>query len=226
MISAVIIAVMWCYAWLTGMTPSVVRAVVMVTIFEVGRMAYRKAFSLNTIAAAAVLILIARPTDLWSVSFQLSFTATAAIVVFAQTCEKWIHHLDWSKSIFGKAVAWVAGTVIISIAAQLGTLPLTMFYFSQISTFFLLANLIVLPLATFLVPCGLISITLGGSAVGIAFSKITWALAWAMNHAVEWIESLPGSTIHVSVSSNMVILYYVLFCCFCLALSSLKQTNQ
>ena len=57
-ISLLIISVMWFYAWLTGMTPSVVRAVLMVTIFEVGRMAYRQAISLNTIAAAAVLILL------------------------------------------------------------------------------------------------------------------------------------------------------------------------
>ena len=210
-ISIVIIAAMWFYAWLTGMTPSVVRAVVMVTIFEVGRMAYRQAFSLNTIAAAAVLILLVKPTDLWSVSFQLSFTATAAIVLFARACERWLHRLNWRNTLIGKAAAWISGTIIVSIAAQLGTLPLTMYYFRQISTYFLLANLIVLPLATFLVPCGLISIALGGSVVGIAFSKITWALAWTMNHAVGWIESLPGSTVPVSISWGMVILYYALF---------------
>ena len=210
-ISIVIIAAMWFYAWLTGMTPSVVRAVVMVTIFEVGRMAYRQAFSLNTIAAAAVLILLVKPTDLWSVSFQLSFTATAAIVLFARACERWLHRLNWRNTLIGKAAAWISGTIIVSIAAQLGTLPLTMYYFGQISTYFLLANLIVLPLATFLVPCGLISIALGGSVVGIAFSKITWALAWTMNHAVGWIESLPGSTVPVSISWWMVLLYYALF---------------
>ena len=81
-ISLIIIIFMWAYAWLTGMTPSVVRAVLMVTLFEFGRMIYRQSFSLNTIAAAAVLILLAKPSDLWSVSFQLSFAATAAIVVF------------------------------------------------------------------------------------------------------------------------------------------------
>ena len=210
-ISLVIIAAMWFYAWLTGMTPSVVRAVVMVTIFEVGRMAYRQAFSLNTIAAAAVLILLVKPTDLWSVSFQLSFTATAAIVLFARAIEKKRHTQDWMEDILGKLTHWISGTIIISIAAQLGTLPLTMYYFHQISTYFLLANLIVLPLATFLAPCGLIPIALGGSVVGIAFSKITWALAWTMNHAVGWIESLPGSTVPVSISWGMVILYYALF---------------
>ena len=114
-VSLIILAAMWFYAWLTGMTPSVVRAVVMVSIFEIGRMVYRQAFSLNTIAGAAVLILLVKPTDLWSVSFQLSFTATAAIVLFARACEKWLHRLDWRNNVLGKAAAWIAGTIIIKI---------------------------------------------------------------------------------------------------------------
>ena len=213
-ISLVIISVMWFYAWLTGMTPSVVRAVLMVTIFEVGRMAYRQAISLNTIAAAAVLILLVKPTDLWSASFQLSFTATAAIVLFAKHMELYLRRKEWLGTWKGRLFDWIAGTIIISIAAQLGTLPLTMYYFGQMSNYFLLTNLIVLPLATFLVPFGLLSIALGGSWLGLIVSKATWALAWAMNHSVEWIEHLPGSLTYVSVSLPMVIVYYMLFCGF------------
>ena len=209
-VSTIIIAVMWIYAWLTGMTPSVVRAVVMVTIFEVGRMFYRQAISLNTIAAAALLILLVRPLDLWSVSFQLSFAATASIVIIANEFEKRIHRLSM-HGLRGRIGAWLAATVIISIAAQLGTLPLTMYYFGQISTYFLLTNIIVLPIATLLVPCGFISLALGGSMVGIWFSKITCSLSWLMNHSVGWIESLPRSTVHVSVSLGMICIYYVLF---------------
>lgn len=216
LLSLVIIAAMWGYAWLTGMTPSVVRAVLMVTIFEIGRMAYRQAISLNTIAAAAVLILLVQPTDLWSVSFQLSFAATASIVMFARECEKYIHRLEWEQKWTGYGLSWIIGTVIISLAAQLGTLPITMYYFHQISSYFLLANLIVLPLASLLVPCGLISIALGGCTAGMYFSKITWALSWAMNHAVEWIETLPGSTVPCQIGGGMVAIYYAMFLIFCL----------
>ena len=221
-ISLVIISVMWFYAWLTGMTPSVVRAVLMVTIFEVGRMAYRQAISLNTIAAAAVLILLVKPTDLWSASFQLSFTATAAIVLFAKHMELYLRRKEWLGTWKGRLFDWIAGTIIISIAAQLGTLPLTMYYFGQMSNYFLLTNLIVLPLATFLVPFGLLSIALGGSWLGLIVSKATWALAWAMNHSVEWIEHLPGSLTYVSVSLPMVIVYYILFCGFCICIYQKK----
>ena len=214
-ISLIIISVMWFYAWLTGMTPSVVRAVLMVTIFEIGRMCYRQAFSLNAIAAAAILILIVNPKDLWSVSFQLSFAATAAIVICANAMGEIIQYQRLRRTWWGKVLNWIIGILIVSFAAQLGTLPITMYYFGQISCYFLLTNLIVLPLATLLVPCGLISIALGGSCCGVLFSKLTWAVAWAMNHSVEWIENLPGSTIKVSIGLGMVAIYYLLFIGLC-----------
>lgn len=216
-LSMTVIGVMWFYALLTGMTPSVVRAVLMVTIFEIGRMAYRQAFSLNTIAAAAVLILIVKPTDLWSVSFQLSFAATTAIVLITKEFEKYTHTREWDHKWSGRIYSWIIGTFIITIAAQLGTLPITMYYFGQISNYFLLTNMIVLPVASFLVPSGLISIALGGSSAGVLFSKATKGLAWVMNHSVEWIESLPGSTTHVSIGLGMVAIYYVLFIGLCAA---------
>lgn len=213
-ISLVIIAAMWFYAWLTGMTPSVVRAVLMVTIFEVGRMAYRQAISLNTIAAAAVLILLVRPLDLWSVSFQLSFAATAAIVLMAREMEKVFYRRDWFKRWYGRVTSWVVGIIIISLAAQLGTLPLTMHYFGQISNYFLLTNLIVLPISSLLVPSGLIAVVLGGTWPGLLAGKVTYGLAWLMNHAVEWIESLPGSITQVSVGTGMVAIYYGMWLVF------------
>ena len=218
LIGCTIIIVMWGYAWLTGLTPSVVRAVVMVTLFEIGKMFYRQAISLNTIASAAVLILLVRPLDLWSVSFQLSFAATTAIVILAKRYERYAHRL-MKKGLKGRIASWILGTVIISIAAQLGTLPLTMFYFNQISSYFLLANLFVLPIASVLVPCGLVSLALGGTLVGMWFSKLTWALAWLMNHSVGWIESLPGSTISASIGIPMILLYYVWFLLLCVFVS-------
>lgn len=213
-IGSIIIAALWGYAWLTGMTPSVVRAVIMMTLLQVGWMCYRQVLSLNSIAAAAVLILLFRPLDLWSVSFQLSFTATFAIVLFTRIIEKH-HHLKENIKSRYRLLDWVIGTVLISIAAQVGTLPLTIYYFGQVSTYFLLTNLLVLPLVTVLVPCGLISLLLGGTVCGLWFSKITWGLAWLMNHSVGWIESLPGSTFPASANGWMVAIYYAVFLLLC-----------
>lgn len=218
-LSLVVIAAMWGYAWLTGMTPSVVRAVVMVTIFEVGRMTYQRSFSLNTIAAAAFFILIARPTDLWSVSFQLSFAATAAIVLIVnKSIYRDVEVSKYRNTFWGKILTYLVGIIVVSLAAQIGTLPITIHYFGQVSTYFLITNLIVLPLATVLVPCGLISVALGGLVCGVLFSRITFALAWLMNHATGWIEHLPGSTFPAHAGSGMVLFYYVLLALFLLFL--------
>jgi len=213
-ISLVVITVMWGYAYLTGMTPSVVRAVLMVTIFETGRMLYRRAFSLNTIASAAVLTLIVRPTDLWNVSFQLSFTATASIVLVAKQMEGLLHRKEWTGTWKGRMYSRFIGIVIVSLAAQLGTIPISMYYFHQVSTYFLLTNLVVLPLAGVLVPLGLMTIALGASECGMICGKITEAAAWLMNHSVEWIEKLPGSTVEAHVNGWMIAVYYVLFILF------------
>lgn len=209
-ISLLIIGVMWFYAWLTGMTPSVVRAVLMVSIVEIARMAYRRAVSINTIAAAAVLILLVRPADLWSVSFQLSFTATAAIVMMASSMERFLRRQVWKS----KALNWVVGMIIVSLAAQIGTLPITMYNFGQVSSYFLLTNLIVLPLATILVPLGLVTMMLGGGWIGVVAGKVTSAVAWLLNHAVGWIESLPGSTVSAQIDGWMVAAYYALILLF------------
>lgn len=215
LISLFIILVMWAYAWLTGMTPSVVRAVLMVSLMEIGRMLYRDSLSLNSIAAAAVLILLVRPLDLWSVSFQLSFAATFAIVLVAKECEKIFHFTELNHRWYGRIISWLSGTIIISIAAQLGTLPLTMYYFSQISNYFLLTNLLVLPLAFILVPFGLVTVISGGTTFGLICGKISGLLAWIMNNAVGWIEALPGSTTQVSIGGGMVAVYYTMFLIFC-----------
>ena len=212
-LSITVICIMWLYAWITGLTPSVVRAVVMVTIVETGKMFYRHGVSVNSIAAAAFFILLARPLDLWSVGFQLSFAATFAIVLLANRSEKKLHLR--AKNRF---LNWILGMIIVSVAAQLGTLPLTIYYFGYVSTYFLLTNLIVLPIATFLVPSGIVSIALGGTTAGICFSKITHGLAWLMNHSVGWIESLPHSTIPAQVSAGMVVIYYVLLLLLCFTL--------
>ncbi len=218
-LSLVVIAAMWGYAWLTGMTPSVVRAVVMVTIFEVGRMSYQRAFSLNTIAAAAFFILIARPTDLWSVSFQLSFAATTAIVIIVnKSIYREIEVSRYRNTFLGKVGSFFGGIIVVSLAAQVGTLPVTVHYFGQVSTYFLLTNLIVLPIATILVPCGLVSIGLGGSTIGVLFSKLTYGLAWLMNRTTGWIEHLPGSSFPAHASEGMVVVYYILLLLFLLFL--------
>ena len=179
----------------------------------IGRMFYRQSLSINTVSAAAVLILLFHPSDLWSVSFQLSFAATFVIIVLARYMERHIRR-EWKDTDQHPVLRWIIGTVIVSLAAQLGTLGISMYYFHQVSCYFLLTNLIVLPIAAILVPCGLGCVALGGSPIGIVLVYPTAFLAKAMNRSVAWIESLPGSTVEAKVSLPMVGVYYVLLACF------------
>lgn len=207
-LGCIIIAFMWGYSWLTGMTPSVVRCVVMITLVEIGRMLYRNSLSINTIAAAAVLILLVRPLDLWSISFQLSFAATIAIVVAAKGMKQLVPLPQSGNRWKTRIITYILDTIVVSIAAQLGTLPITMYTFGQVSNYFLLTNLIVLPIASLLVPIGLATVLFGGTAIGQFTGYVTYGLAWLMNHAVGWIEQLPGSVTQVHINAWMVLLLY------------------
>lgn len=202
-LAIVLIAVMWCYAALTGWSPSVVRSVIMVTVAEVGYMLYERGNTLNTVAAAAVLILLCRPNDLFSVGFQLSFAAVTAIVVL--------------NPILGKSVGtprnrvlnYVVQLTITSFSAQLGTLPLTLHYFSQTSNYFLITNLIVLPLATVVMVGAVAVLTIGWiPLVGVGVSWLLSWVVWLMNTSVAWVEHLPGSTTAMECTWSMTACLY------------------
>lgn len=197
LISGVCIVCLWVYAYLTGMTPSVVRSVIMFSLAEVAHMLYRDRFSLNVVFFSAAVILAFRPTDLFSVSFQLSYAAVIAIVV-ASPLFSLPALYKMRPQALSKAVRYVYGLVTVSLAAQLGTLPITLLVFRQMSNYFLLTNLIVLPLASVLVPLGFVTLLLGG------IPYVGDALVWCLQHgtelmlaAVNWVQSLPGAFVQI-----------------------------
>lgn len=175
--SVLILLLLWGYAVLTGLSPSVVRSALMLTLVEIARFCSRPPLTLNIVLFSAALILAFRPSDLFNVSFQLSYSAVISIVAFSPLFTQ--HRFD---------LVWV------SMAAQLGTIPFTLYYFHQLSNYFLLTNLIVLPLATILVPLGLATLVLG--AVPYLGTVLVWCLQKGtelMLIAVNWVQSLPGA---------------------------------
>ena len=192
-ISSVCIVGLWAYAYLTGMTPSVVRSVIMFTLAEVAHMLYRDRVSLNVVFFSAAIILAFRPTDLFSVSFQLSYAAVIMIVL----CSPLFSFPALYKirpQALSKVVGYGVGLITVSLAAQLGTLPITLYYFHQMSNYFLLTNLIVLPLAGILVPLGFATLVFGGIPyVGDALVWSLQGLTDIMMCGVHWVQSLPGA---------------------------------
>ena len=208
-LSLAVIITMWGYAFLTGITPSVVRSVVMISVVEVGRMLYRKGNTLNCVLFAAWAILLVRPLDLFSVSFQLSFAAVVAIVFLAPNLSSIGGLLRGWRGALQQVGSYVVGLLVVSLAAQIGTLPLSLYYFGQCSNYFLFTNLLVLPLAGVIVVMGFGSLLLGGIPVaGYWLAQGTKGVVWLLNHAVRWIESLPGAYTEKSISLLAVIGLY------------------
>ena len=174
------------YAGLTGFSPSVCRSVVMIGVVSIGIVLRRDAMNINTLAIAAFLILLVRPGDIYSLSFQLSFLAVAALLLIQPT-----------------------NIVTVSLAAQLGTLPLCLYCFGQISNYFLPTNLIVIPLASVMMGLALAFFTIGWiPGLGTIIGSILNAATWLMNTAVGWVESLPHSVTYITIDRTDMLLLY------------------
>ncbi len=142
----------WGYGLLAGMSPSTQRAVIMVSVFLVSFLFERDQDLINTLATAALIVLIVYPPSLFSISFQLSFTAVLTIILGLSTT-RWINRLP--GSILPPLVSFTA----VSFFAILGTTPLILHYFNQTAVFGLLTNLLVIPLiGFFVVPVSLFSV--------------------------------------------------------------------
>ena len=188
----IIIVIMVFYALLTGLSPSVFRSVLMLILVEVAYMCYRRPIGLNIIAAAAFLILVFRPNDLFSVSFQLSFAAVLSIIYFTPYFTRLmpIPRTKW----FSKPLGYFCSLISASLAAQIGTLPITLYYFHQTCNYFIFTNILVIPLVFVITIMALATLTIGWiPAIGIILSYPLKWLTWVLNHYTAFIESLPGA---------------------------------
>jgi competence protein ComEC len=161
---------------------------------------------INTLAAAAAIILIINPLTLWSVSFQLSFAAVTSLMLVGG----W---LQQHMILRNKLWQYIGGLLIMSFAAQLGTLPLTLHYFGQTSNYFALTNLIVVPAAFLLLLLGFGSLVLSWCVVGEWLAEALQWCSYALRLFVEWIEGLPFATMHIELSTLSVVFSYGAIVC-------------
>ena len=199
------IGFLWFYALLTGLSPSVLRAVTMFSFVALGKALFRKGNIYNTLAASAFALLWFNPYLIMSVGFQLSYLAVFGIVYLHP---RLYALFDINNSLLDKA--W--SITCVSIAAQLATGPLSMLYFHQFPTYFLISNLFIIPAAF---------ITLIGALLLFAFSFIpvlAIGMGWLLNQFVTLtnglvyqVSSFPGSTIE-GIRLSIVETWLVYFC--------------
>lgn len=201
----VIVLLLWGFAFLVGLSASVVRAVVMCMLMTVARAAGGRAFSMNTLAVAAFFMLLYNPFYLFDVGFQLSFLAVFSILLIYPVLYRC---LTFRYSL----LRYVWGVMAVSLAAQLGTAPLVIYYFSYFPVHFLLANLIVAPLALLIIYGAVAVIILSPWALlhGWSVAGLNGLIRF-LNHSMQWVEHLPlaeyGS---VRISVLQVCLLYLL----------------
>ncbi len=200
----IIIGIIWAYAFLTGLPPSVVRASLMFSLITLSQLLNRHQEGINILAGAFLIQLWINPYELTQLGLQLSYVAVLGIFAFYRP----INQLFADSQSY---VSWTWSVVAVSIAAQLATFPLSSYYFNFFPSYFLITNLIVVPLAAIVVYLALVVLVAG--LFEIPLTWLGYPLSWSlrlMHESVSLIQSLPGAVLKpVVVSDFQVILLYM-----------------
>jgi competence protein ComEC len=205
MMSLVIIIFLWLFSLLTGGSPSVLRSAVMFTAILVGESFTRKISIYNCLAASAFILLSYNPYWIFDIGFQLSYSAVLSILVFNKAFQQLLY-------VKNKMLDKVWQMVTVTLAAQVLTTPVSLFYFNQFPNYFLIANLVVVPLssAVLIGAIFLCMISFLPYAPFIVGSLLTVSIR-LMNGIVEHINQLPFSlSAGIHLSWPQVLLFYSL----------------
>jgi competence protein ComEC len=214
---AMLLLPIWFFALLTGFSPSVLRAAVMFSMLQIGLESRHRPNIYNVLAAAAFILLVLDPYFLFSVGFQLSFAAVLGIVYFQPKIAIFFK----SKNRF---VQYFWELTTVSLAATLGTLPFTLYYFHKFPIWFWLSGAVVVPCSAFVLAAGLALFALiwlpyVNTLLGIL---LHWSIK-LMNYSVVQIHKLPFAVIDrlwFSFAESVLVCFIVLFFGF------LLQTRQ
>lgn len=211
--AAILIVLLWLYAALTGLSPSVLRAGTMFSFIIVAQTYNRYTNIYNTLAASAFFLLAIDPYLIMQVGFQLSYLAVLGIVYIQPKIYNWFEVNNWLLD-----QVWTITSV--SIAAQIATFPLGLHYFHQFPNYFLLSNLIVIPISTAIIYVGTALFALAKISIiaGYLATVFGWCV-WFLNQSVIVIEKWPYSLlqgISISVFETWVLYgLIILFLYYC-----------
>ena len=189
----VIVGALWLFAFVAGLSPSIVRAAVLFTLLSVARCARRDSFSVNALSLAAIAMLLFSPRSLFDVSFQLSFSAVLSILLLFPMVRKLL-----DADSHGRIYRYFADMLALSVAAQIGTLPVLWYCFGSFPTYFLVTNIVVVPLAFVIMSLAVLLWLV--SPFAVLCNVVAWLLNAAVGTLGGWVklvESLPASTLQL-----------------------------
>lgn len=189
-VAVVSLICLWSFSFITGNSPSVLRAVTMFSFIALARPFGKRTNIYNTLAASVFVLLIYNPYLIMSVGFQLSYLAVLGIVYLQRPLYQLWEIENWVGD-------WIWNITCVSIAAQVATLSLGLLYFHQFPTYFLISNLFVIPLSTLVLLGGILLLAVSvvsplASLVGVVLEGLIKALNWTVFKT----EALPFSLIN------------------------------
>ncbi|MFZ1529499.1 MAG: ComEC/Rec2 family competence protein [Ferruginibacter sp.] len=184
-----ILTVLWMFSLLTGASASVLRSAVMFSFLLTGKTFFRQASGYNALAASAFLLLCWNPYYCWDVGFQLSYLAVFGIMWLQQFIYKiWFIKSKWLRQVWAM--------ISVTLAAQLITFPVCIYYFHQFPNLFLFTNLLAVPLSTIILYAELLLIVFASiTPAATLLGKAVYWLIYAMNYIVQKANDLPFSVI-------------------------------
>ncbi len=202
------------YALLVGGDPAVLRAATMGSLFAIATVLERRSTALVSLAFACWLMTLFNPLTLWDVGFQLSSAATAGLILFSTRITTWAGRL-WSGFatgglLTGSRLAQRTGSLLqglvqdgllVTIAANITTLPLVLYYFGRLSIVSLATNVLISPVQSFIMLWGSAGVLAGIAGVEMVAQGLLWipwlCLVWTVA-AVQWTAALPGASLAIS----------------------------
>ena len=219
MVSQIVIIVsIWLFVFLVGLSASVIRSAVMVSIYALLSLGHRDKLSVNTLAFAAIVMLLFNPMALFDVGFQLSFMAVLTILLFYPLLESL-----WSQPFLldHRLFRWLWTMLSVSCAAQIGVAPLIAYYFGRISCYFLLANLVVVPVAALILYLSLAVLLIPSLAYLLIYIVDT------LNQLLVSIAALPGASIEGLHPTPLQVwmMYVIIFAVYLLLIRRTSPTR-
>jgi competence protein ComEC len=221
----IVLPLIWFYTAATGWQPSAIRSTIMMSVIIAGWSLKRPSDLLNSLAAAGFIILLWDPLQLFQASFQLSFFVVLSIALFSPPLEKLRDRLLQTDPLLPRELLprwrrWLAGplrflatTLTTSLAAWLGSLPLTAYYFHLFSPVTLLANVVIVPLAGFALMANLGGLFCGTWLTWFTelFNNAAWFFMHLMVRVSETFTQLPAAWAYVPAPPlTLIALYFAL----------------
>ncbi len=206
----VMITCLWSYSLLSGASPSVIRAAGMFSLTLFAKNIFRETTLYNILSASAFLLVCYDPFWIFDTGFQLSYAAVLSLGLFSKPIREFL-------PLQNKTLRALWNATSVSIAAQILTTPISIFYFNRFPTYFLVANLVAVPLSSLILACGIILCAC--SPIHPLAEFVGWILEIlirALNGFINHLSGLPGAVVtNLRLSfPGIILLYAIIFCSF------------